>query len=304
MKSFVQEYGLIVIIIIGVSFFFHIWSDAFFGSEGVYFVYNTWRPDIATVTTNGSIVNSIVDSRNNVPYFDISDSKSFIIESDTYTKSQFLSGVTAKFANGSTLSGITVIVYKYTPLMADENLGVNGHVMMTSEYVNRYGYDELVKLSETGKYTEVFATDKYGSYIYDNDGKKVVSEQPIYRISYGKVLGDNEYIDTSDVSEKYKVVYRVQSGVFKAEYEAFFVKKSDSVGTSGGLSGYTKVDFDYEIDDDPVRIDDSEAGNALSLSEEVDSASEQQEESDVEVIEGVSITDVESSSESIVLENQ
>ena len=258
MKALVQEYGLMVVAIICVGVFLFIWSNVFFGKTGVTFVYKTWSPEISNIESNGDSVSQIVTKGNKVPYFDITRTN-FSIDENTYTRSKFLNGINARYADGSLIDSndIVVIVYKYTPLMADEALGVNGHVMMTGEYVERYGYDALVSLSETGNYTEVFAVDKYGNYLYDEFGKRIVSSQPIYLISKGKILGNSDYIDTSDPSEKYKVVYRVKSGQLKAEYETFFVKTGVSSNTDN-LSGYTKVDFNYDIDDSPVRVDEGE----------------------------------------------
>lgn len=254
MRVFISEYGLIALTIICLGCFFFIWGYIFFGDNGIETVYSTWKPNVETVTTNGDVVSSVSSSKDKVPFFSIDNNKSFVIETDKYTKANFLSGISAKVENGTNLSDITVIVYKYSPLIIDEIYGVNGHVVMANEYADKYGYEELENLDRTGKYTEVFATDKYGNYIYDSEGKKVVSNQPIYRISKGKVLGANNYIDTSDSSAKYKVTYRVKQGVFKAEYEAFFIKKRYSSGEPAeNLTGYTKVEFDYDIDSEPSR---------------------------------------------------
>lgn len=259
MKSFLQEYGLVLLSIIGVAFFFFVWAELFHGDEGIDVVYKTWSPDTLALRGSNAIEKDSVATAS-VPYFKVDDSTSsnFILTSDTFRKSDALAHVDA-FYKGAQIADndITVLVYKYKPIMTPTDSGnINGHVKMTSDYT----YNELLTFHESGRYTEVFATDKYGNYLYDVSGKHIIDEQPIYEISKAHELTDTNYIDVSNVSEKYLVVYRVTKDSLKAECKKFFIKKSTSVGNQDPLEGFEKIEFDYNIDEavQPLSVEGGE----------------------------------------------
>lgn len=233
MKSFLTEYGLLFISIIGVAFFFFVWAMFVNGKSGFGVVYNTWRPDVSALRGSSSVEKDSVGN-SSVPYFKVSDDVSkYKITGKTFTKSQALAPIEAYY-KGARLNAndITVLVYRYSPVMSttsSSNSGnINEHVMLAKllDDGGNYTYDALKALHDTGDYSEVFATDKYGNYLYDNNGNYVPNNQPIYKISKEQELTNSKPINVINISEKYRVVYRVTGDTLKAECQRFFTNEN------------------------------------------------------------------------------
>lgn len=247
MNKFIQEYGRLVIAIIVMFGFFavlgillsHTNKNSIYNvqksktqSSSALYSDNKEGEDIASSDTFNNIIGDVVES-DTAPYFKINETNNdnFGITTDAISYKDLFKNVRIYYkgqditdkdsANGEKVK-VTVLAYNYLPVLATENGNVNSHVVME----------------------EVDAKDKYGHYIYDDNGERVKTIQPKYSISDSVVVNKNNYIDTSARTCKIQIVYRVQINSYKAECKVMYIKNRET-GTTN-KSGLTKIKFSNE----------------------------------------------------------
>jgi hypothetical protein len=256
MKKFVQEYGRLVVTIVALTGFFVLLgvllSQNVSNTKSIYGIFNRNSQDSSAVYNDDfydSVINDTVES-SMAPYFEIADDADYSISENQIDWNRLFKDVKIIYdgkdvtnvnsVNGKTIEK-TVLVYEYKPsIIPATGTDTNGYV-------------------ET---EEVYATDKYGHYIYkdangnyntdaDYDsftGEKVKITQPKILISNSAIFSLSNYIDctpTSDIdnTRQYKVIYRVQIGELKAECSVNYIK--NRVGSDINVSGKSKIEFSY-----------------------------------------------------------
>lgn len=242
MNKFMQEYGRLVFAIIIISGFFIILGSLLSKSDNNS-IYKTQDEhtqnssaiytdsgegnDISTSDTFDAVIGDVIKS-STVPYFkvDTKDNR-YSITSDAFTYNDMFTNVRIIYkdkditdlsnVNGEKVT-VTVLAYKYEPELQKIEGGINYQVVME----------------------EVDAKDKYGHYIYDTNGERVKTKQPKYKITKS-IIAKNNYIDTSEKTCKYQIVYRVQVGSYKAECKVFYIKNKKE--TNKDVSGLVKAQF-------------------------------------------------------------
>ena len=289
MRTFLAEYGKTAITIIACLLFYIILDSFFFGND-MEVVYKTWSPDIDSVYSSGNseVVSDIV-AHSSVPYFEVtSDSITFTKEED-FTKSNLLNYVKA-YAGGSQLSGseISMLVYRYVPVIKMRPGDRNGSVVLTTDWLNdpSIGGGSVSTLesyleNSSIKYTEFFATDKYGHYLYDSSGNKIVTKQPVYKIETLTTNWDGSAFVFDEVSSKYKVVCRVVHETLKAECELFVLVNETPVRQDN-------IEIDFQYVETPntlsLRPELTDVDAELNLPDDIYYNDEENEDEDEDVV--------------------
>lgn len=255
MRKFIQEYGRLVIAIIALTGFFAmisvLLSKSVSGTRSIYDIFKKNSQSSSAVYNEEFYEDTVEDST--APYFKISEDAVYEITENQIDWDRLFRDVRIYYKdnditeldeiNGQTVQK-TVLIYEYKPSIA------------TAEGTDANGYMET---------EEVYATDKYGHYIYmdsagryntDDDydaatGEKVIITQPKVLISNSAVFSQTDYIDCTaetdtDNSRQYKATYRVQIGELKAECTVIYIK--NRAGSDIDVSGKTKIEFVYGED--------------------------------------------------------
>jgi hypothetical protein len=237
MHKFLSEYGRLVVAIIALSGFFVLLgvllSDKDVQDSMKNIVSENEQDSTAlfenTDDYSSAIVGDTVES-DTVPYFKIADDINLGIIKTAFTYDDALTDVRAYY-KGEDITALsktsdnkdvklTIMAYQYIPVIEKSEGDINGTVVME----------------------EVYAKDKYGHYIYAEDGvTKLKTTQPKYDISDAVKFTKKNYIDTTATNYKIKLVYRVQVGTYKAECEVFYLK--NTVGATVDTSGLTALEF-------------------------------------------------------------
>jgi hypothetical protein len=251
MTSLLDEYGRMVIMVLGVIMFLTIISKL---NSNYEHIYNT---DVVTVDVYSGDVSSYSEDGSNVknlfysPHFTASDNISlYKISGTTFSYEDAMKIVDVYTDDTSTLpyiDGDMIASYK-------SSLDPDTKAKASAVHIYVYRYDlEMKTTDDAGNtlanpvavYEYVDATDKYGNYIYETDaaGNKVrqqrrqlkYNETDSFELTLdGDSIDINKKSDGTDVSSssssippRYKLVYRFEYNNKKAEYTTLIIKDNN-----------------------------------------------------------------------------
>ena len=242
MKRLLEEYGRLIIAIICASSFFVVLgvllSDE--NTKGsLTNKFDKYEQDSTDLYKEDYLENTIGNKESDkVPYYNLYDNNgikitgntSIALESSIITYDNLVNHIKiiykdeditnkTKTKDGKDISK-KIFVYKYTPRIIKNENDINGHIEME----------------------EVYVTDKYGHFIYEEDGKtKIKINQPKLDIAQANIE-NNQFVNINPEASIIDIVYRVQVGTYKAESTLRLVKDANTKYEED-LIGLTKVNF-------------------------------------------------------------
>lgn len=242
MKRFLEEYGRLVIAIICATSFFLALGILLSGEDEKGSLLNIFKKNNqdSTALYNSEYIEGTLGNKESdkVPYYilydndgiKITDNKSIALESSVMTYDYIKNHIKIMYKNeditnktkakdGKEINS-KIIVYTYTPRIIKNDNDINGHIEME----------------------EVYATDKYGHFIYGEDGKtKIKTMKPKLDMASTEIK-NNQFVNINPEASIIDIVYRVQVGTYKAESALRFVKDSNTKYEED-LIGLIKVNF-------------------------------------------------------------
>ena len=209
MARFMQEYGRLILAIIAACAIFALLAVLLgSGPNGITSLFNKYGQDSNAIygsdDTFSAVSGDVYDKGLSIPYFKVSDHLKTTFDTSAFTYADAVSQVSAMY-KGSLVddSKIAIWAYWYEPVIEKDAGETNGHIVF--ETVN--------------------AVDKYGKYIYEEDGVTVKKVKQVkYKVSDAVQLKPGTYIDTATDNAKIKLVYRVEVGSLKAECSVIYTK--------------------------------------------------------------------------------
>lgn len=209
MSRFLQEYGRMIIAMIAAFAIFALIGILLgLGPTGISSLFKKYSQDSNAVygdeSTFTAVSGDVYEQGLNIPYFKISDNLETTFDTSAFTYEDAIRQVSAMYKDALVdSSNITILAYWYEPVIEKTADDANGHVVF--ETVN--------------------AVDKYGKYIYEDDGVTIrKTKQVKYQISDPVQLKPGTYIDTTADNAMIKLVYRVEVDSLKAECSVIYTK--------------------------------------------------------------------------------
>jgi hypothetical protein len=234
MGQFLEEHGRLIVAIVAATGVFALIGLLLGTGNGSFLsLFQKYAQESTSVYGDADIFSAvsgdIYDQGVNTPYFHVDEDIKTTFASNAFTYEDAVAQITAMYQGEAVDSSeVTVLAYWCEPVIEKSADDVNGHVV--TETVN--------------------AVDKYGKYIYEDDGVTIkTTKQVKYNVSDGVEFTPGTYIDTSGENARIRLVYRVEKNSMKAECTAVYTKSRQATSSGSSASG-TALVFTYSADKD------------------------------------------------------
>lgn len=283
MNEFMQEYGLIVISMISAIFFMYVFQYMVTHSVVAYNTHTIWsKEDIYDILNNTAKGNSFymdgygmsdeasihalktpsfyIDTTKYDNIIKVPQTNGVYANEVTVTRERLLQGIEGRLDNVAIApSNITLVVIKYQPQYDGEG-GSNVYTRQNQvvakksvwardkfgNYIYERNADGTLKTDSDGKYIHVF--EEQTSYNVDNDvdySNSSIEFAPEYgeNVSDAFVVGGAGVTIPTDESYKFKVIYRIEHGSYKAELTTLYANEVRPALVKTVVDGHSVFDF-------------------------------------------------------------
>lgn len=283
MNEFMQEYGLIVISMISAIFFMYVFQYMVTHSVVAYNTHTIWsKEDIYDILNNTAKGNSFymdgygmsdeasiqalktpsfhIDTTQYDNIIKVPQTNGVYANEVTVTRERLLQGIEGRLDNVAIApSNITLVVIKYQPQYDGEG-GSNVYTRQNQvvakksvwardkfdNYIYERNADGTLKTDSDGKYIHVF--EEQTSYNVDNDvdySNSSIEFAPEYgeNVSDAFVVGGAGVTIPTDESYKFKVIYRIEHGSYKAELTTLYANEVRPALVKTVVDGHSVFDF-------------------------------------------------------------